>query len=254
MRKSIKKLLAVIFAITMILGVVPIKSEIVEAAPTYDNTIFYTTEFAGERSSMVADVNQFIRSQYGVSVKTNTNLINICQNKLVFTNSWNGMKDNQTVVVINSHGSPTQLCGLSTADIKKLNYKHIGCIVILGCNIGHYDYRTENVARAFADRFHCPVIACDGTVSFYNDGTSSNPHYVYKPSNGVTWNNYCRGKYSGRAGHACYGWLAYFPKYQSDGHYVQGRLYQIAPYGGRMSLYEMLANYYRGNVRELPAR
>ena len=56
MRKSIKKLLAVIFAITMILGVVPIKSEIVEAAPTYDNTIFYTTEFAGERSSMVADV------------------------------------------------------------------------------------------------------------------------------------------------------------------------------------------------------
>lgn len=254
MKKSFKRLLAVILAITMVLGLVPFMSEQVEAAPAYDSTIIYTTEFADERSSMVSDVNQFIRSQYGASAKTNTNKINICENKLVFANSWNSMRDNQTVVVVNSHGTPTQLCGMSVADIKKLQYKQIGCIVLLGCNIGHYDYRTENVARAFADRFHCPVIACDGTVVCWNEGTTSNPHYMYKPHNGVKWNDYCRDKYSGRAGHACYGWLAYFPKYQSNGYYVQGRLYQIAPYGGRMSLYEMLANYYRGNVRELPAK
>ena len=244
MKQKFKRLMAVLFAIVMISGVIPFNGKKVEAATTYDSTIFYINEFGGKRRALIDDVNQFVHAQFGASAKTNTQLCNICEDDLVFTNSWNHMSYKQTVVVINTHGDPTSVCGMDASDIKKLQFKQIDYIVLLGCNAGHYDWRSDNIARAFAEKFHCTVIACDGAVASY----LSSDNHTYWPQPYASWKDGCAKKGSTRKN--VYGWLAYVPK--SSANNYQGKLYQIGKKGSGMSVYEMLMKYSSGNKTSLP--
>ncbi len=248
MKKTFKRMLAVIFAITMVLGLVPLLGEIVEAAPpTYENSVIAIDQFA-DQTELVSNINSidnFIHDTFGKNVGTNTHPYTIASTKKAFKDAWNRMPSKQMVVVINTHGSPTSFCGMTTSDIKNLPYKEISYLVILGCNTGHYDWRTENVARTFADKFRCPVIACDGTVSSFESTTRT-----YAPKADSTWETYCSMKRPSRRN--MYGWLVYIPKSLSN--YYEGRLYQLGQRGKAMSVYDMLINYTNGNITSLPVK
>lgn len=252
MKKSFKRLLAVIFAITMVLGMVPFMSEPVDAASyKFLNTVFVIPSMDHETANLTSQVNSFVVEDFG-AVERRTSSYTV-STKDRFISRWNSMPNNQYVVVIDSHGAPTSsICGLTISDIDNLQWKQISYIVILGCNSGHYDWRTENVARTFAEKFHTTVIACDGNVGYGARPTSANPYidYSFEPHCSAAWEKYCSQKRPSRRN--MYGWLAYVPK--SSANNYQGGLYQIGQRARSMTVYEMLINYSRGNITALPVK
>lgn len=99
-----------------------------------------------------------------------------------FENGWNSMgtiKDAegnlQSVdiehVIINAHADPAKIGAregwcMEREEIDNLQEKDVnGNVIILGCNAGHLDYKTNNVASHFAQKVNgALVIASDGTV------------------------------------------------------------------------------------------
>lgn len=69
------------------------------------------------------------------------------------------------VCVINCHASPTTLfSGLSISEIRALKKIKCDCLILLGCNAGHDDWRWRNVAYEFSKKVTGVVVASDGTV------------------------------------------------------------------------------------------
>ncbi len=246
MSKNFKRMLAMIFAIIMTLGVIPYGNSIetVEAAfISYDSTVIYLSEFEGEQSKIAADVDKFVKNTFNSSSHTNIEKI---KNGKEFIEAWNYMPSNQKVVVIDTHGDPSGLCGIggeniifSSSMMSQLKWKNISYIVLLGCNCGHYDKRTTNIARAFSDRFGVPVIASDGTV------LTSKKHNTGKFESAAVksyfWGTYYESwaKYNTSGRSDGYGWLVYTPKNSSNAY--QGKLYQISR--GTYTVYELLNTY-----------
>lgn len=85
-----------------------------------------------------------------------------------FVRSWNNMPYEQAVVIINTHGDPSNLAPglLHMTQMNKLIDKKIKVIILTGCNCGHYDQQQSNIARSFAERFKCVVYASDGNVYY----------------------------------------------------------------------------------------
>lgn len=199
MKQSFKRLLAVIFAITMVLGIVPFMSEPVEAAAKVQNTIIYMDGDECPSSminSLKSEVNGYAKKVTGKSSNTTAKPVN---NSSDFVNAWNAMPNDQEVVVIVAHGEPGKLMGsnkihnpvllnATSSDMAKLQKKSIKTIVLISCNAGHYDKRTSNIARMLADRMNATVIASDGTVEKIW-GPSLNT-YFYKSLKDTTWESY----------------------------------------------------------------
>lgn len=237
-----KRVLAVLFAIAMILGIFPANQSVkVEAATVYSSTYFYISEFRKETLTHVNNINSYVESNIGLSM---TAAVDISSNG--FVSEWNKMSYNQTFVVINTHGTPDSLQGiLSASNIKKLNYKNIRCIVLLGCNCGHYSYRTTNIARAFADRFNCPVIAADGTVYY----AGRKPDGKNNPKADSTWKSLA--KKAGDTGSLNYGWMVYIPKNSSNNY--QGKLYTMGRFNATVK--DLLYTYYNKHaITSVPVR
>lgn len=106
-----------------------------------------------------------------------------------FENGWNNMgtiqdaDGNETSVeidhiVIDMHSGPKDIgtnsdWKVSLNEIDKFESKEIkGNVVLLGCNAGHLDYKSDNVASHFAQKVNgALVIASDGTV-YHRSGTT----------------------------------------------------------------------------------
>ncbi|MBR5658519.1 MAG: hypothetical protein IKX10_03890 [Lachnospiraceae bacterium] len=253
MKRSMKRVLAMIFTIIMVLGLVPFKSEEVEAGKkaSFKSSILYIEEFKNENASLTTDINNYTKASLGKSVKSTVSTYRVSNSpNEKFIDVWNRMPDDQFIVVINTHGYPDKLLPdgpktmqqaiywmlnppnplFDVKDINKLKYKKISYIVLLGCNTGHASMATKNLARAFSDRFNTTVIAPDGTDSFWSEGGT----YHYKPINDAL------GEFASYSGgrSTVYGWLAYTPANSSNG-YTKA-VYQIA--NGWMYMYTVDKN------------
>lgn len=99
----------------------------------------------------------------------------------------NGSLYNITAVEIHMHGDHAYM-GESdgTAYITpyilrwKIEEKNIGCVVLLGCNVGNIDYSASNIAANFARKINGgKVIASDGTVNWsFRDWGFLQIHYT----------------------------------------------------------------------------
>lgn len=125
--------------------------------------------------------------------------------------TWNSMS-NCSVVVINTHGSPTVLTNnignddstdLTLSEISSLEYKAVRTLILLGCNAGHQDERWHNVAYEFSKRISGKVVASDGTVysALYNFYYPV-PATFYSRNNGH-FSEYCSSARDNR------GWVIY---------------------------------------------
>lgn len=269
MKQTFKKLMAVIIAITMILGISPFFAENVEAANDQNCSVIFINETPVDTFGVPNDLNKYVKETVGNSSKAVTKIYNIRSYHGEFVKAWNSMPDTQNVVVICAHGYPYGMKGedpnplvapiISTSSLKDLNWKNISKIVLLGCNTGHYDYRTENLARAMADKFRCTVIASDGTAfasgiyyGLYRFRPIGDPEWVkWGNKVGSSRTKYLTGspaQYS-----KCYGWLAYIPKELSNNY--QGKLYRLDDVKGKdSSVYEILHNYSFGSKTVLSVR
>ena len=241
MKKTIKRLLAVIFAIAMAFTTLPDQTEIAEAAKKtkYYGSVFFSAEFYGEAPRNVSNIWSYIKNTRGTSTEPVIAAYEIDAAGW-FTKYWNEMPYKQDVVVINLHGDYKGLYSHSlfeylrrgtglivdTNSVKQLAYKEIKYIVLLGCDTGNYNTRASNIARAFADKFNTTVIAPDGNVQMAQDGIEG--HYTAKR------------------------WLAYTPKNSSNNY--QGKLYQINNLPSATSVYTMIHYYDRMYRTELPAK
>lgn len=69
------------------------------------------------------------------------------------------------VCVVNCHANPkTMYNGITASDIRKLEKLDCKCLILLGCNAGHYDLIWENIAYEFSKKVTGVVVASDGTV------------------------------------------------------------------------------------------
>ena len=124
------------------------------------STIFSIKEFYNESKR----VKKNFEKKYSIF---NVDLVQI-NNFSSFEKKWNAMSA-QDVVVINCHASPTSMnkggMGITKlSQITNLNFKTIKCLILLGCNAGHYDYIWNNVAYEFSKKISGCVMASDGTV------------------------------------------------------------------------------------------
>lgn len=84
----------------------------------------------------------------------------------------NGTAVDIDVVVINTHATPSALGFGKNSDnkftvreIQALGDKEVGMLILYGCNAGHTDKWTENVAAEFCRKVNgAPTLANDGTV------------------------------------------------------------------------------------------
>lgn len=136
-----------------------------------DCYIFYMPEWEHAAKN---DQRQLAK-QYGCS-KEEVHLIPI-ENGQNLTNGWNSMGtvNGQEVdidcVVILSHANPNVLGfengeAFTKSDIAALENKDVEQLILYGCNSGHTDYSTSNVASTFSKKVNgAPVLASDGTVA-----------------------------------------------------------------------------------------
>ena len=250
MKKVFKKqLFAVILMIAMVLGIFPIVQPVrVGAATTHTSTLLFDPDFKNDVSLQKGYIDAFVKKTYGGS--STTTAVNVYQKG--FIKAWNDMPDNQAVVVIDTHGTPTSFKNMegneyfNTSQIKQLKSKTIGYIVLLGCNCGHYYYRTQNIARAFADKFNCPVIAADGTV----DISRSKKYIFFGDVTGISsvpvgdneWKDLAVATGVKKSSlNLCFGWMVYIPKNSSNNY--QGKLYQMGRCNSTVN--ELLTQYYK---------
>lgn len=131
-----------------------------------------------------------------------------------FTDGWNdmGTEDGITVdidtVIINTHASPTRLTyganssdRLTATEIQGLNDKEMDALILYGCNGGHLDYQTVNVAAEFSQKVSgAPTMASDGTVYSQHH----NSPYTYSANNDDEFQ-----RWAGESGRSNNGWLIY---------------------------------------------
>lgn len=86
------------------------------------------------------------------------------------------------------------------SQISELNFKTIKCLILLGCNAGHYDYIWNNVAYEFSKRISGCVMASDGTVY-----SVSGPKFASRADE--SWKEYTHKKNSSRKQN--WGWVIY---------------------------------------------
>lgn len=141
--------------------------------------IFTLPEWKTESDNMLDDFEDYFEKR-GETVSC---LWTISDNMNDLETMWNNMAT-ASYVVINTHGTPEILCkqvvsskdedALTINEINNLNYKKVDTLVLLGCNAGHYEYVTTNVAYAFSKRISGCVIASDGTVGSANANFEKN--------------------------------------------------------------------------------
>ncbi len=145
-----------------------------------DCYIFYkddTRELTFTQRQQLADL-------YGYDI-SKVHMVRLTDNEQ-FVSDWNGMGtvNGETVsidtVIIHSHANPYVISDnanfrMDVSDINQLDTKSMENLVLEGCNAGHLDHASENVANAFAKKVDgAPVLASDGTVRRWmgDDGRS----------------------------------------------------------------------------------
>lgn len=169
---------------------------------------FYLPEWEDEAINDQIELSQF----YGLDV-SEVHLIKVTDNESL-TNGWNAMGEVNGItvevdaVVINTHAAPTELgFRISGGDyftvneIRALDDKEMGALILYGCNAGHTDYQTNNVAVEFSRKINgAPTLASDGTV--YSDW--QNISYVYISKNDYVFRSFL--EYGRRDNN---GWIIY---------------------------------------------
>jgi hypothetical protein len=157
----------------------------------YTSSIFTIREFYDE-SKYVKSRFEFQYWLYGM------NLFSFSDYS-TFKSRWNSLTI-QDIVVVNCHANPTRMQNISIDEIRRLKYKNIQALILLGCNAGHYDYKYENVAFEFSKKISGCVLASDGTV--YSNTITP---FLSKPD--ATWKFYKNLKKSKRIVNR--GWVVY---------------------------------------------
>ena len=160
------------------------------------STIFSIKEFYNESKR----VKKNFEKKYSIF---NVDVVQI-NNFSSFEKKWNAMSA-QDVVVINCHARPTSMnkggMGITKlSQITNLNFKTIKCLILLGCNAGHYDYIWSNVAYEFSKKISGCVMASDGTVY-----SRIGPKFKSKADK--EWEKYKNKKKSSRKKN--WGWVIY---------------------------------------------
>ncbi len=184
-----------------------------------DCYIFYLPEWKNEA---VNDRRQLAR-QYGLD-EDQVHLVPI-KNDADLSNAWNAMgtENGQQVdidaVVINTHANNSVLGygdnsnnQFSAYDVRNLEDKDVGTLILLGCNAGHRDH--DNIAEEFCKKTNGgDVIASDGTVysglTFFNLTDRS-----YKSKN----DKHFRDQRDSGSKRDNYGWMAY--RYEGSTIYI----------------------------------
>lgn len=99
----------------------------------------------------------------------------------------NGQPVGIDLIVVDTHANPNEFAVdpddgsfFNTNDVQKLDDKNIDAIILLGCNTGHLDYRYDNMAASFAQKYeYTPIVAADGTVWPDHNGVD----ILYGPKN-----------------------------------------------------------------------
>lgn len=169
---------------------------------------FYLPEWEDEAINDQIELSQF----YGLDM-SEVHLIKITDNAGL-TNGWNAMGSVNGItveidaVVINTHAAPTALAFGGNSDdeftineIQALDEKEMGALILYGCNAGHMDYLTNNIAAEFSRKINgAPTLASDGTVYSHWQNIS----YAYGSVNDRIFQSETR--YSGRDNN---GWIIY---------------------------------------------
>ncbi|MEE1516748.1 MAG: RHS repeat-associated core domain-containing protein [Lachnospiraceae bacterium] len=178
--------------------------------------IFTLSEWKTESDNMLDDFEDY----YEKRGETVSCLWTVSNNMNSLETMWNNM-GTTSFVVINTHASPKNLGNgtgnsndtdkLTIAEINNLNYKKVDTLVLLGCNAGHYEYVTTNVAYAFCKRISGCVIASDGTV--YSDSQYAvwNPieEVDFKSKNDITFRKHRNEGSNNKSSRDNYGWIVF---------------------------------------------
>ena len=97
-------------------------------------TILTTSQFAHE--SLLISINLANISIYMDIIKTD--------NAKSFINAWNGLSK-KDLVIVNCHGNPRSMNGVSIKKTEKLLKQRIKLLILLACNVGHYDYKKSSI-------------------------------------------------------------------------------------------------------------
>ena len=137
-----------------------------------DCYILYLPEWQDE----AVNDRRLLAEQYGLD-ESQVHIVPV-SNNAELTAAWNAMgtENGQTVdidaVVINSHANHGGLGYnasndfFDASDVRNLQDKDVGTLVLYGCNAGHRDYQSDNIAVEFSKKVNgADVVASDGTVS-----------------------------------------------------------------------------------------
>lgn len=104
-----------------------------------------------------------------------------------FITEWNA-SSSKGIIVVNCHGAPTTMLDLGIEDVNALDNLSCDCLILLGCNLGHYDFEWSNIAFAFSRKINGGVVvASDGTVySLLDLG-----YQRFRSKNDKTYKGYC---------------------------------------------------------------
>lgn len=127
-------------------------------------------EWKNEAISFASDMCNYVIRE--TNVESGTVLYNEYKNAKKFIDDWNALNENSCdAMLIDTHGSPTSIGtgdGVNSfrySDFTKIKINTgIKLIILLGCNCGHYDYYSSNMAYGFLKKTHGCIVASDGTV------------------------------------------------------------------------------------------
>lgn len=115
-------------------------------------------------------------------------------------NAWNALKQTN-LVIINCHGNPRKMNGVTIEQTNQLASLQISLLVLLACNVGHYDHKYSNIAYSFYKKIIGVgrMLCSDGTVTSLN---AFNLNSKFKSVADANWRVDSKRKSN-------YGWVLY---------------------------------------------
>ena len=166
------------------------------------NRLMTIWEFEVETDDIDDDLENYFDSMYNKVISYTL----YSDKESSFVRAWNraALSDKSyNVCVINCHANPEEMYnGLTTDEVKKLERMDCECLILLGCNAGHYDYIWENLAYEFSKKVTGVVVASDGTVY---SGKYNHLGFTQKftSKNDDTYETYCNSTRKN------FGWVVY---------------------------------------------
>ena len=133
-------------------------------------------------------------------IRISMNLVVIKKDAQSLIDAWNNLKQTK-LVIINCHGNPKSMNGVTEEKAKNLSRLPIRLLILLACNVGHYDYKKSNIAYTFYKKIIGVgrMLCSDGTVYSWN---ILNFRSIFESRNDNTWKSYSKRNSN-------FGWLLY---------------------------------------------